>query len=87
MSGPERRTARVPTEPNAETTAERTASVAPAGPDAKAISTLTAQLALRGYEARTLPEDAGYVVGRWGLFKHCATFDELQAFAVRVGAC
>lgn len=73
---------------NAEENAERTASVAPAAADAKsASSTLIARLALRGFEARELPDGAGFVCGRWGLSKHCATFDELQAFAVRVGAC
>lgn len=50
-------------------------------------TTLCAALALRGFEARELPDGAGFVCGRWGLFRHCATLDELHAFAVRVGAC
>lgn len=52
----------------------------------KVFATLSAALALRGFEARELPDGAGFVCGRWGLFRHCATLDELHAFAVRVGA-
>ena len=51
---------------------------------AKAISTLTAQLALHGHAVHDgLSGD--FLVCRWGMSKYCQDFDELQAFAVKLG--
>lgn len=78
-----------------ENTKTTTGSVRPAAPGSngrtpqqdKQLSTLIAALALRGHPVHRLADGAGFVCGRWGLFKHCATLDELHAFALRVGAC
>lgn len=86
MTAPQKSECPGPAGQVAEQNTESTASVPLAAAEAKRAATLKARLALRRYEARMLPGGAGYVVGRWGLFKHCATLDELHAFAVRVGA-
>lgn len=51
----------------------------------KRLATLKAQLALRGFEVHDTATD-GWLVARWNLSRYCATLEDLQAFAKRVGA-
>lgn len=85
MTPSEMRTPRGPAEASADTE-NSPASVAPADADAKRVATLFAALGIRGFEARELPDGAGFVCGRWGLHRHCPDLADLEAFARQVGA-
>jgi hypothetical protein len=51
--------------------------------DCKAEAALIAGFALKGFTAHRVQD--GYLVSRWGMTRHCPSFQTLTAFAKQVG--
>lgn len=52
---------------------------------AKKVATLRAMLALHGGHELIELDDGSFVVSKWNLTRHCATIDEVEQFAKRIG--
>lgn len=53
-------------------------------PDAKTITTQIARLALAGHAVHK-GQSGDYLVSKYGMTRYCQDFDELVAFAVKLG--
>lgn len=61
-----------------------TEAAAGQAPDAKAIATQIARLALAGHAVHK-SQGGDYLVSKYGMTRYCQDFDELVAFAVKLG--